>query len=496
MTIPALDRPVVERGVPPDLLDLAQPPVGEQVLVQRGEATHAATSRAHSDLAREFGPGLVEGEAPVAGDAERPAAVGPPIRRAPQILRQHLEFAVERDEGDLRIPLVIVLEVDAAPVGGPHRAGDASVEGAREDACPAPVQAHDLELAHLVGARAVLVADEGDPSSVGGDADSGRVGAVRELSYLPVRDRDDVEFGIAVVVDPVLVPVRREDEAPSVRSPRGGALMLEVARRHLSGRPPLDRDDEDVVIPEVQIADAVLPVLEAVLHDGGIGPLRAGGRLRRRGQARRRVRNPLVERDVAPVRRPAEPAGRLDELRERGLLAGVHPADADLAVRRVGDPRPVGRPPRGRARPDPPVIRSVGVHDPQLGLLPVPHDVHRRPDVDDLPAVRGDPGVRRILEFEHVHGLEVLLRDRRLGDQGTRGGEQRQGDPLHPASLIHLQLPAWLATVNGRRMGIEWEQARKHPPDSTGGQPPRYSARPAQLSVNEEPRFQSPSPGE
>ena len=331
---PPLDGTVVEGRIPPDLLDLAELPVREQVLVQRRDATHAATPRAHRDLSRRFGAGLVEREAPVVGDAEGAAAIRTPVGRAPQILRQHFEVAVERGEADLRVPLVVVLEVDPASVGGPHRVGDAAVETARKDALPAPVQVHHLEPAHLVGARAVLVAHEGDLPPVGRDRRiSVRSGAVGERPHLSGGDRDDVEFRVPVVVDPVVVPVRREDEARAVRGPRGGALVLEVARRHLRGRASLDRDDEEVVEAEVEIADAVLPVLEAVLHDGRIGPLRPGGRFGRRGEARRRIRDELVEREVAPVRRPAQPARRFDELRERGFLARVHPAHVDLAVR-------------------------------------------------------------------------------------------------------------------------------------------------------------------
>ena len=118
--------------------------------------------------------------------------------------------------------------------------------------------------------------------------------------------------------------------------------MLEITRGDLHRGAALDGDHEDVIVPEIEVADPVLTALETVLHDGRVGPVGPGGRLRRRDETRGRVRHKHVEGDVATVRGPANPAGRFEELGEGGRLAGVHPAQVDLAVRRVGYAGAVG----------------------------------------------------------------------------------------------------------------------------------------------------------
>ena len=217
----------------------------------------------------------------------------------------------------------------------------------------------------------------------------------------------------------------------AIRRPGGRAGVLEVPRGHLDRRSAFDRKNEDVVVAEVEIAHPVLPVLEAVLHDGGIRPLGAGRRFRGRGELRRRVRHQHVEREPLAVGRPAHPAGRFEKLGEGGRLPGIHPAKLDLAVRGVGDSGAVGGPARRPAGAQAAVPGAVGVHDPQFGPLPVAHDVHRGADIDDLAAIRRDLRVGRELELKDVHRLEPgrglgLARDRdRHEDEG--GGEEEVG---------------------------------------------------------------------
>ena len=384
-----------------------------------------AALHAYGQLARHVGASLVERDAAVVRHRERAAAVGSAVRGAAEVLRQHLDVAVEGGERDLGVALVVVLEVEAAAVGGPHRAGDAAVEVAGDDARAAPVEVHDLQPAHLIGARAVLVAHERDAPPVGRD---GRAligaGAAGERADLPARHRCDVQLGVAVVEHPVRVAVGGEDEMPAVRRPGGRARVLEISGGHRDRGSALRGDDEEVVVAEVQVADAVLPVLEAVLHDGRGGPVCSGRWTGRGRQARRRIGHQHVEGDVAAVRRPADPAGRFGELRERCRLAGVHPAQMDLPAGRVGEPGAVRRPARRSPRPQAPVIRAVRVHDPEFRALPVAHDVHRGAHVDDLAAVRGDLRVGGVFEREDIHRLEVRLG---AGGAGNRQGDQQGG---------------------------------------------------------------------
>ena len=224
---------------------------------------------------------------------------------------------------------------------------------------------------------------------------------------------------------PGRVAVRREDEVVPVGRPRGRAGVLEVARSHLHGRPAVHRDHEDVVEAEVQVPDPVLPALEAVLHDRRGGPVGAGGRFGSRGQGRRRGRHQHVEGDEASIGRPAESARRFEELGEGRGLAGVHPAEVDLAVRGVREPVAVAGPAGRTASREAPVVGAIGVDDPEFAALPVLHDVHRGPHVDDLAAVGRDLRVGRVFELEDVHGLEAGLG---MGRDGRGQGEEEEGE--------------------------------------------------------------------
>ena len=300
---PALDGAAVEGGIPPDLLDFAEGRTGEQVFIERGELPHGLPLSAHRCFAGHVRPTLVEREGAVVRDREGAAAVGAAVGGAAKALPENRDLAVERHGGDLRVALVVVLEVEAVSVRSPHRIRDAPVEAAGNDALAASVEVHDLEAADLVGPHPILVSHERNLLPVGrnGGAVVGSL-PVGQRADLPARDRSDVELGVAVVVYPVGVAVRREDEVPAVRRPGGRARVLEVTGSHLDRRAAFHGQHEDMVVTEVEIAHPVLPVLEAVLHDRGIGPLRPRGRLRRRGELGRRVGNQHVEGEPPAVR--------------------------------------------------------------------------------------------------------------------------------------------------------------------------------------------------
>ena len=327
----------VEGGIPPDLLHFAEGLAGEQVLVERGDLPDRAAARTHRHVARTVRAALVERERAVGGDGERAAAVGTRVHRA-QVTGELLNLAVEGYETDLGVAFVVVLDVDAAAVRSPDRARHAAVQPGTESAQAAPVHVHQPQPAELVGADPILVPHERDLLSVGGH----RRAAVRPVPVgqrpdLAAGDRGDVELGVAVVPLPVRIPVRGEDQVRSVRRPGGRTLVLEVARGHLDRGSAVDGQHEEVVEAEVEIAHPVLPVLEPVLHDGRVGPLGARGRFRRRHELRRRIGNQHVEGERPAVGRPADSAGRLQELRESGRLARVHPAQVDLSARGVGE---------------------------------------------------------------------------------------------------------------------------------------------------------------
>ena len=422
---PALDRPAVERGIPPDFLDFAEHFAGQQVVVERSDAAQFASRPSDRHFAGGIRSGPVEREGTVLRHRERTAAVRPAVLCA-EVRRERLHPAVQRGETDLGVAFVVVLEVEDAAVSRPHRVRHAAVEVGGEHAPLAAVEPHHFQPGDLVGAHPVFEGNERDPFPVGRYRRAPiRAVAVGDLPDLAAPDRRRVDLRVAEVALPVRAAVRGEDQAAAVGCPRRGVRMVEVAGGDLHRRPAFRRNHEEVRVAEVEVSHAVLPVPEAVLQDRRVGPLRPRRRLRRVGDARRRIRDEHVEGDRAAVGRPADPPGRFGELRDGRGLAGVHPAHPDLSAGGERDPRPVRRPARRRAGAHAPVPAPVRVHQPQFRPLAVAHEVHRSADIDDAAAVRRDLRVRRELDLEDIHRRERRLRGTFLR-RGRRAGRKRR----------------------------------------------------------------------
>ena len=182
----------------------------------------------------------------------------------------------------------------------------------------------------------------------------------------------------------------------------------------------------------LHVADAVLAVME-ILHDPRRGrPLRALRRLGERDAPWCRVGRQHHERDRFAVGRPPRIGRLLSDPRDlRGSALGIHPSDEQLRplglpVGQIEDARTVRRPARVAALDEEPVVRAVGVHDPQRRLPFVFDLVHPAARVHDLGAVGRDLGIGHLLPVEvMVHG-EQGVGGRFLGGRPRSRHRQEQ----------------------------------------------------------------------
>ncbi len=97
------------------------------------------------------------------------------------------------------------------------------------------------------------------------------------------------------------------------------------------------------------------------------------------------------------------------------LTVDIHPADEDLrslrlTLRQVEHPLAVRRPARPAALDEEPVLRAVGVDDPELGVPLVFEYVHVLPRVDDARSVRRNLRVADALQIHVVVGRQEVRR--------------------------------------------------------------------------------------
>ena len=113
-----------------------------------------------------------------------------------------------------------------------------------------------------------------------------------------------------------------------------------------------------------------------------------------------------MERGVVPgVERARHCEGALEGLEIRPLVAVVRAEAREVDVGQIEDACAVRRPARVAALDEEPVVRAVGVHDPQRRLPFVFDLVHPAARVHDLGAVGRDLGIGHLLPVEvMVHG--------------------------------------------------------------------------------------------
>ncbi len=414
---PALDPAPVVGGLVPDLLDLSQGLVAQEVPVEPGQPPGLHPGADDGHVCWMVGPPVGEGHPISAAHGEGAAAVGPTHGETAQLVGDGLHLTVEGGEADLRGALVAVGEEDPAPVRGPGGIVYAAVEGAGDHPPSAPVPVHDVEPRDLVALVAVVVARVGDAPAVGGDrrVPVGAV-AVGQGPDAPVRDPDLVDLGVRRVVLVVLVAVRGEDQVLAVGRPLGGAVVIGSVGEP-PGRATLRGHHEDVPIPRFQEAAPVRLVADVVHDPDRRPPFRAlRGVGHPLGEGALLVGDEHGEGEPVPVGGPRQARGRLGEGGQLRGLPRLHPADPDLRAvvlaRDVGDAVARGRPP-GRGDPggavgQGPVTGAPAAHDPEGGGLGVLHDVVAGAHVDHGLAVGGDPGILPHLQAEDVHGLEAV----------------------------------------------------------------------------------------
>ena len=188
-----------------------------------------------------------------------------------------------------------------------------------------------------------------------------------------------------------------------------------------------------MVIAFLQVAFAVVPVVQRADHLEGLGPLRPFRFPWQLDQGLRALGDVHDEGDRLSVRRPGQLRRRRRQLGQSGRLASVHPPAVKLGRAVTGGfgqvehalaiRRPAWRVVVGVAAGDRPVLGAVGLDDPEVRPAAVLLHVHEIADVDDVLAVRGNLRIGGVLQPEHVHQLEAVCRL----DIGTRLGDGRQG---------------------------------------------------------------------
>ena len=202
--------------------------------------------------------------------------------------------------------------------------------------------------------------------------------------------------------------------------------------RHLMCGAATRRNHEEVPVPARQEAERIEPVELAVDHPGRLGPLcsrRCVGKFRDLPRARRHQGG---EGELLPVRRPRGSPGRMLVVGQRGHLTRVHVPHPDLRravfiARNERDPIPRRRPARSRTFEAPrgqgPVIRAVGVDDPEIRVEAVALDVCETSHVDDLRGVGRDLGIGGRLDLEDIAEAERFAEGCTREEEST---EQRE----------------------------------------------------------------------
>ena len=310
------------------------------------------------------GGAVREGEGIVVGQRVLSAGVRSAERESADVLGVIGDVTVERDRCDSGVALVVVLEEHTTTIATPPGILDAAVEVPADEPRVASVPVHYIEARELIPLVPVVKAQVRDASTVRRNPRGPiRPVAIGERHDIARRQRQRVHFGVVWVRQPIVVPVRREDQARAIRGPRGGAVVIRPAR-HLPRGAALGGEHKELAVPVLEIAPAVGSIGEVVNDRDVRSPIRTIRLVRHVGpQTVRLFRYKHRERDPIAVGRPREPTRAPGEVGELGFLTGIHPPRVDLKlavfVGHVGEPRPVGEPAGLHVRVGPGFERAV-----------------------------------------------------------------------------------------------------------------------------------------
>ena len=344
--VPPLDFGAVEAGIVDNLMDLAERPVGEDVLIERGQPSRAVAA-AHGEICGALAGTCGEGERAVCRDVVSAACVGSAERGAAKPLDHRRNAPVETHAPDLLDAAIVVGEVNRA-IAAPADIADLAVEGLGEvlRAAAVGVLHADVDLPH----RALHIghADEGHARPVGRDLRIALRAAARcELAQGAVRDIDRVDVTLDCLQFPALVAIGGEVDALPVAAPGQRPLVIKAAFRKLARSAAACRHDEDMAEGRIGEARAVAAELGVVDHLDRLGPLRALGLLGHLGEGLGLGVDIGGEGDPPAVGRPGEAARAIGEAGDLLDLPAVHPAGEDrrasvLVAPGIGDAPAIG----------------------------------------------------------------------------------------------------------------------------------------------------------
>src|SRR5262249_15228119 len=124
-------------------------------------------SRDDGDVAGIVGAAVGHGDQARSRDGKRASAVS--AGGGGNMVGDLFTIPVGGAEADLRVTLIVVLEVDAAIVGGPFRALDVAVEFVGNGVRAGAVTVHQVKLCRLVALKPIIEAGVGDRFAIRGD---------------------------------------------------------------------------------------------------------------------------------------------------------------------------------------------------------------------------------------------------------------------------------------------------------------------------------------
>ena len=346
---PGLHRALVRRSGHLQLPQLAQFAVGQQVVVEPGQAPRLRVTQAPEHQVG--GPSWLTaspGHHALTTHGVIGAAVGTANRRATDTPGQFLQATARIHRREDRLAAVVVAEHQAPTIGGPARRLDAAIELRQEFPALAAVAVHHVEAVAVIAHAAVVPAGPGNQPPVGRD---GRV----VVAAAPLGERGDrtvhqghaVEVGVLGVQLPVGIAVGGHHQGTAVRGPGDTAAVVEVTAGQLTRATPRGGDHEHMVVSPRGHALAVIAKDGSLDHRRRRRPLGALGGLGHLAQHRRVVHHPLAIGQPLPVRGPGELAGSARQTGQLGGLAAVEPGDeqllAGLVLAHVGHAPPLGR---------------------------------------------------------------------------------------------------------------------------------------------------------
>src|SRR5215469_8567715 len=148
-----------------------------------------------------------DGVGTVFGKAER-AAARVAGATAANLVGELVRAAIEFDEAELGVPLVVIEEIDSAAILGPMWVADIAVEFVGDTVRVRAIALHQVQACDLVALKFVVEAGVGDALSVGRNSRRAVwAAAIRKRTHAAISDVELVDLGIARSVFVVVVTV-------------------------------------------------------------------------------------------------------------------------------------------------------------------------------------------------------------------------------------------------------------------------------------------------